>query len=109
VIRRFSFMLSVERLLRFTVPPSEPASLSGVWPFVTSSASNIEPVIVWMRVARAMPPCEPMSAPSIVMVFIAGGMPRTVKPMILPSSLRLPATPGSSTASSLAFIFGKLP
>ena len=102
-------MLRVERLFRLTVPPSEPASLSGVWPLVTSSASNIEPVMVCMRVARAMPPCEPISAPSIVMVFIAGGMPRTVNPMILPSSLRLPATPGRSTASSLAFMLGRLP
>jgi hypothetical protein len=43
---------------------------------VSSKLSNIEPVRVWMRVARAAPPWLPSRAPSTVMVLRDEATPR---------------------------------
>jgi hypothetical protein len=107
--RRFSRMLSGERLRRLIVPPSESAPLSGVWPLVSSIWSNIVPVRLFMLVDRPRAPWLVSGDPSRVIVFRPGPTPRTVKPSTRFSSLRLPATPGSRIATSPAFMFGRLP
>ena len=48
-------MEKVERVLKLIVPPSESAPLSGVWPLMSSIASNIAPVIDWSSKLRVVP------------------------------------------------------
>ena len=102
-------MLSGERVLKFTLPPRESTGLSGVWPLMTSRASNIAPVKAVMRVLRFCALNDDMPPPSIVIELMPAPMPRTLMTSTT-SSPGLPnATPGRRIASSVAFIFGRSP
>ena len=41
-------MLRAERVLKLIVPPRESAPLSGVWPLINSSWSNVALVMNWV-------------------------------------------------------------
>jgi hypothetical protein len=90
VIRRFSRIERGERLLKLIVPPRESAPLSGVWPLISSTCSNIAPVMLLTKIERFMPPWPVISPPSIVTLLSPEAMPRTENPDRLPPASSSP-------------------
>ena len=108
MVRRFSRMVSGERVFRLMVPPREAAPVSGRCPLVSSSASNIVPVMLCSWNVRLVFTLG-STPPSIVTELSCGSMPRMLNQYASPSSVGLPATPGNRITTSPALMLGRLP